>query len=60
MDDEHAIGGPPHVELDAVGTQLAREHERFDGVLPRLPARPAMREDERSRAIRDQTGSQTM
>jgi hypothetical protein len=59
MDDEHSVGAPPHVELDAVRAELARERERLDRVLTRLSGSATMCEDERARR-RGQAGSQTM
>ena len=54
---EHAVGGAAHVELDPVGTQLARQPEGLEGVLGGLPARAAVGKHERSGWHRRQSRS---
>ena len=49
MDDEDAVGGAAHVQLDPVGTQIPRPHEGVDGVLPGQAVGAPMGQYERSR-----------
>ena len=44
VDDEDAVGRSPHVELDAVRTEFAREPEGFDRVLRSTSRRASMSE----------------
>ena len=48
MHDEHAVGGAAHVELDAVGAELAGLGERREGVLGPGVRRAPVAEDERT------------
>jgi len=48
VDHEHVVGGAPHVELDAVGAQLAGALEGGKGVLGRGRGRAAVAENERA------------
>ena len=45
MDHQDAVGAEVHVELDAVGTQLDRPHERRDRVLGALAGGAAVSDD---------------
>ena len=49
MDDQDAVGGAAHVQLDPVGTQFPRPHEGVDGVLPGQAVGAPMGQYERSR-----------
>jgi hypothetical protein len=46
VNDQRAVGGPVHVELDAVGALLPGEDERLDGVLPGAAWRAPVTEDQ--------------
>ena len=37
MDDQHAVGGAAHIELDRVAAQRRGQAERLDGVLAARP-----------------------